>query len=103
ACRAAYLSVCLKDKFAQVHDDIFANQEKLSTEWIDNYARKENVLDCVNAPETKAQVVALMKEAEPFGVQSTPTLLINGKKIEGMLPPNNMNIIFDEILKNGQR
>lgn len=103
ACRAAYLSVCLKDKFAQVHDDIFANQDKLSTEWIDNYARRENVLDCVNAPETKAQVVALMKEAEPFGVQSTPTLLINGKKIEGMLPPNNMNIIFDEILKNAKR
>lgn len=103
ACRAAYLTVCLKDKFVQVHDDIFANQEKLSNEWINNYAKRENVLDCVNAPETKEQVVSMIKQANTFTVQSTPTVLINGKKIEGVLPQNNFTIIFDEILRNAQK
>lgn len=103
ACQAAYLTSCLKDKFATVHDDIFENQGSLSTEWLQNYAKKENALECMNASKTKEQVIAMIKQAAPFNVKSTPTLLINGKKIEGVLPLNQMKVILDEILRNAQK
>lgn len=103
ACQAAYVATCLKDNFATVHDTIFENQGNLSTEWLQNFAKKENALDCMNAPETKEQVVSLIKQAAPFNVRSTPTLIINGKKIEGVLPLNQMKVILDEILRNGKK
>ncbi len=103
ACQAAYLTVCLEDKFVAVHDDIFENQGNLSTDWLQSYAKRENVLDCMNSTETKEQVISMIKQAAPFSVRSTPTLLINGKKIEGVLPLNQMKVILDEILKDAQK
>ena len=103
ACQAAYLASCLKDDFASVHDEIFANQGQLSTEWINSFAKRENVLDCMNDKATKEHVVSLIKQADPFNVKSTPTIIINGKKIEGVLPLNQFKIILDEILKNAKK
>ncbi|HUQ49298.1 MAG TPA: thioredoxin domain-containing protein [Terriglobales bacterium] len=40
---------------------------------------------CVKAQDNKA-VMASMQEAETLGVESTPTLFINGEKVSGALP-----------------
>ena len=37
--------------------------------------------------------------AEPFNIRSTPTLFINGVKIEGGLGFGQMSILFDELIK----
>ncbi|GAB4024420.1 MAG: hypothetical protein Fur0010_27720 [Bdellovibrio sp.] len=99
ACRAAYLAACLPEKFPQVEHDIFSNQNDLTEKWITDYAKKENVLDCLNAPETKKKVMDLIALSTPFNVKSTPTSLLNGVKIEGALPLKNLTMILDEIVR----
>ena len=49
--------------------------------------------------EIKEQVVDMIKKADEFNIKSTPTLLINGRKIEGVLLPNQLSIILDNLLK----
>ncbi|WP_417335435.1 thioredoxin domain-containing protein [Halobacteriovorax marinus] len=103
ACQAAYLTTCLPEKFGKVHDDIFNNQQSLSMQWLTDYAKKENVLECMNAPETKKKVQDIIARAEPFNINSTPTMLVNGVKIEGVLPLNQLYIILDDILAKSKK
>jgi uncharacterized membrane protein/thiol-disulfide isomerase/thioredoxin len=99
ACHAAYLAACLPKKFSKVEFDIFKNQQKLSKTWIEDYAKKENVLDCVNSPKTKEKVVRYISAAKKFGIRSTPTFLLNGVKIEGSFPFNQLALLLDKLLE----
>lgn len=99
ACKAAYLAACLPSKFQEVEEKIFNNQESLSYEWIENEAKGYGVMDCFKDSKTQEKVLTYIKQAEPFGVKSTPTFLLNGVKIEGVLPENQLSILIDHILK----
>jgi protein-disulfide isomerase/uncharacterized membrane protein len=100
ACKGAALASCVSsDKFVKVHDDIFDNQANLSLDWLESYAKREGVLDCMNSEETTKKLRDFIGTASPFNVRSTPTMLLNGVKIEGVLPNNQLAIILDEILK----
>ena len=88
ACQAAYLATCLPEKFGPVHDDIFKNQDNLTQQWLEDYAKKENVLECMKSQETKDKVVELINQSKPFNISSTPTMLLNGVKVEGVIPMN---------------
>ena len=99
ACEAAYLASCLPEKFKQVEADIFDNQEHLSKKWIANYAKKENVYDCYNSPTTKEKIVQIIRAAKPYQIKGTPTLIINNKKIDRMVPLKYLYIILDELLE----
>ncbi len=99
ACKAAYLAACLPTKFKEVEHDIFAAQAQLSDDWIQSYAKKKNVLDCYNSQKGKATVIKHMAEAKKFGVQSTPTFILNGVKIEGVLPEAQLYILIDYLLQ----
>lgn len=99
ACKAAYLASCLPQKFFEIHDLIFKNQETLSEKWLDDLAAKEGVTECMNNPKTKETVQNLIANSTPFNVRSTPTYLVNGVKIEGVLPLDQFMAILDEILK----
>ncbi len=98
SCQGAYLSVCLAEKFDRVHDDIFANQEKLTLDWIQSYARKEGVLDCLNDEATKKKVQDIVAQSKPFSISSTPSMLINGVRTVGVLPANQLYMILDHLL-----
>ena len=98
ACYASYLAYCLPQKFREIEHLIFDNQENLSLEWLKGVAERENVLECFESADTQAAVTELIQLASPFNVSSTPTILINGKKIEGVLPLAQLYIILDEIL-----
>lgn len=100
ACKAAYASVCMPSSdFYQVHEIIFKNQEKFSEGFIDQYIKENKLESCVNSPKTKDTVSKLIAAATPFNVSSTPTFLLNGVKIDGVLPFDQLSILFDEILK----
>ncbi|MGB0453294.1 MAG: thioredoxin domain-containing protein [Bacteriovoracaceae bacterium] len=99
ACRAAYLTGCVPSKFGPIHDDVFNNQATLSKKWLDDYAKKEGVEECYNGPEIKNTVVQMIDEAKTFSVKSTPTMLVNGVKIEGVFPPTQMFILIEELIK----
>ncbi|MBT5095735.1 MAG: thioredoxin domain-containing protein, partial [Halobacteriovoraceae bacterium] len=56
ACQAAYLATCLPAKFPEVHDRLFEKQNDLSSTWIEDYAKKEGVLDCYKSEATMNSV-----------------------------------------------
>jgi len=100
ACKAAFAASCMpKEDFAKAHDEIFANQEKFEAGYVDQYIKDHKLEACVADPKTKEKVVELIRAADPFNVRSTPSYLINGVKIEGVLPPDQMFAIMDEILR----
>ena len=100
ACKAAYAASCMPaQNFAKVHDEIFHNQDKFESGFLDQYIKDHNLETCVANPATKEKVVSLIKAADPFNIRSTPSYLLNGVKIEGVLPPDQMFAIMDEILR----
>ncbi len=100
ACKAAYAASCMPPQdFAKVHDEIFRNQNKFEAGYVDQFIKSNKLETCVADPKTKEKVVSLIKAADPFNIRSTPSYLINGVKIEGVLPVDQMFAIMDEILK----
>lgn len=103
ACKAAYASVCMPaSAFASVHEELFKNQDKFESGYLDQFIAKNKLEECIEKTETKDKVVALIKAATPFNIRSTPSYLVNGVKIEGVLPSDQLNSIFDEILKRAK-
>lgn len=104
ACQASYLAYCAPEKFKGLHHEIFKQVSAggLSATWIKNKAKALGVEDCLGAKETKEGVVSIINESKPFNIASTPTMLINGVKIEGVLPLKQIYIILDEILKRAK-
>lgn len=99
ACAAAYLAACSQDKFKEIHDEIFEQQEKLSFELVEKLAKKYQVEDCYQKKEQSEIVLKSMEIADGFNIKSTPTLILNGKKIEGSLATDQFKAIFDAILQ----
>lgn len=98
ACKAAYLAYCLPEKFPEIENELFSNQDSLSDSFIEGIAKRENVVDCYKAEETKEKVKAIVSSAAPFNIRSTPTVLLNGVKIEGVLPFNQLHVLMDELV-----
>lgn len=98
ACQAAYLAACKPENFASLHDEIFAIQDKLSSGALEELARKKDMLSCLSDPKNKDIVVNLINQAQKFNIKSTPTIIVNGKKIEGSIPTAQFEAIFDSII-----
>jgi protein-disulfide isomerase/uncharacterized membrane protein len=99
ACKAAYMAACTPQNFANVEADIFANQGSLSDEWINKKAKELGVTECMDTKETKNKVAKYIAAAKSFNIKSTPTFLLNGVKIEGVLPETQLTILIDHLLK----
>jgi protein-disulfide isomerase len=54
---------------------------------------------CVKAQDEKA-VRASMREAEAVGVDSTPTMFVNGQKLDGAVPADEVRMALDRALKD---
>ena len=98
SCKAAYLSACLPDRFPEVEGEIFSMQKKLSDEWLEKVAKREGVLDCYRSEGTKTKVGEYITAAGAFNVRSTPTWVLNGRKIEGPLPLVSVRALVDGLL-----
>lgn len=105
ACKAAYMAACAPSQFAAVEADIFANQASLSDEWINKKAKELGVIECMKTKESKDKIAQYIAAATPFNIKSTPTFLLNGVKIEGVLPEAQLTILIDHLLEknNGQK
>ncbi len=99
ACQAAYLAACSPNEFAQIHNYIFQNQESLSSEFLQQTAKKFNVEECYKISSTKKVVQDIMANSKKYHITSTPTVILNGKKIEGAIPIESFEIIIDYLLK----
>jgi protein-disulfide isomerase len=54
---------------------------------------------CVKAQDDSA-VKASMHEADMLGISATPTLFVNGEKVDGALPLTELRAVFDRALKD---
>ncbi|HWP67498.1 MAG TPA: thioredoxin domain-containing protein [Candidatus Limnocylindria bacterium] len=92
ACLAACAAECAgqQGKFWEYHDLLFENQATLSRDAFFGFAR-ELGLDiarfrtCLDAPETMALVRDDVRAGNSLGIESTPTIFINGRRIQGAL------------------
>jgi len=99
ACRAAYLAACAPpEKFLTIHDHLFENQAMLSANWLSETAKTFGVSDCYEKSESKDKVMTNFNNYKKYKIQSTPTVILNGKKIEGAIPQASFEIIIDELL-----
>lgn len=98
ACDAAFLAACSPEKFPELHDEIFANQGKLSEgSVLTDLAKKYGLQNCVTE-EIKNKVIESINQGTKYNLKSTPTIIVNGKKIEGTIPNRQFFAIFDDIL-----
>ncbi len=54
---------------------------------------------CVKAQDEKA-VRASMHEGDTLGVDATPTVFVNGQKLDGAVPPDEVRLAFDQALRD---
>lgn len=120
ATHAAVDANCLaaqnNDAYWDFADYIHANQHEVSNEKtpaarldaLDKLATlqgQKHSLDtvklqsCIKAQDDSA-VKASMKEAESVGVEATPTMFINGEKIDGAVPPSELRAALDRALRD---
>ncbi len=94
ACMAAVAAECAAEqgKFWQYHNLLFANQQQLGRAFLVQYATRLGMdvarfTDCLGTTEAPERVRDDIEEASRLGVDSTPTVFINGRKIKGALEP----------------
>jgi protein-disulfide isomerase len=102
---AAEASMAAHDqgKFWEMHDKLFANQGQLDRPSLDRYAQDLGL----NMPRFKAaldsgkfkdRVQRDAADASKVGVSATPTLFVNGKKMEGAQPFEQLKVAIDQEL-----
>ena len=67
-------------------------------DWITNKVAVENVKDCYENPDTLKELISIVDIGNEIGIKSTPTFLLNEKKIEGALPLSQLYILMDSLL-----
>ena len=83
----AALAAGKQGKYWEMHDLLFKNQRALGADQLKDYAKQAG-LDVgkwekdMNSPEVVDQINAEMREAQAAEVRGTPTLFINGKRVQ---------------------
>lgn len=102
ACDAASLAVCGESIFPQLHDEIFEKQDDLKFGILSKLADKHNLKNCFDNQEITNKVILSINQGTKFNLKSTPTIILNGKKIEGTIPNNQFFAIFEDILSGAK-
>lgn len=106
ACAAARHSVCAgkQGKFWAFHDQVYDRQDELSNALLTEISQKigldTNALAaCLADPATNADMQKQMQWGELIGLESTPTVVINGRKVTGAKSPADLEALFKELAK----
>lgn len=102
ACKAAYLSACNQERFAEVHDYIFKRQEELSFENLASWEKELGLSNCFDNKEIQEQIIQTINAGDQYALKSTPTMILNGRKIEGTIPVIHLKAIMHDLLKQGK-
>ena len=95
---ADYVHANQKAIAGRTHEEAFANLDKAAEEQATKHQLDlEKVRACVKKQDDTA-VRASMTEAEKVGVDSTPTMFINGEKLSGYVPAEEMRAVLDRAL-----
>ena len=102
---AAQAGNCAREqgKFWELHDQLFANQQALQPDNLKKYAAAVGIdaakfSACLDSAKYESQVQASMAKGSTLGVQSTPTVFINGRMVSGAQPIEVFQALIDEEL-----
>jgi protein-disulfide isomerase len=92
-----------QNKFWEMHDAMFANQRALEVPMLKQTARAIGLNgaafdSCLDSSKHEATVRSGAELGEKMGVNSTPTLYINGRTVLGAMPFENFKQIIDDEL-----
>ncbi len=103
--KAAEAAHCAGDqgKYWELHDQLFSNQQQLQIADLRKYAGvigldQAKFDQCLDSGIHAANVQADVELGSQMGVQSTPTLYINGRVVTGAQPSSVFEAIIDEEL-----
>lgn len=98
ACQAAYLAACDPAKFKAVHDHIFENQRDINFDNLKTWEKEFGLSGCFDNKDVQDYVQQTLNAGKMFNLKSTPTIIINGKKIEGSVDLPIMKAILKSLL-----
>ena len=90
-------------KYWQMHDLIFANQARMEVPNLKQHATALGVdiakfNTCLDSDKYAASIAADFKLGEQIGVNSTPTMYVNGRPVVGAQPFEQFQAVIDEEL-----
>lgn len=93
-----------KGKFWEYHDKLFANQNSLDRPNLEKFAgevglKVDELKKALDDKTFAAQVDADMKLGTDVGVQGTPSMFLNGKKVQNATDAEALSKMIDEALK----
>ena len=100
-------------KFWEMHDQIFANQDKWNGEATSNPRKPLSALaqglgldmskygSCMQGETHRAQIQANLQEGERRGINQTPSFIIGGHLVPGALPFDQFNKLVEAELAKG--
>ncbi len=107
ACDLSYIAAYDPARFPAIHDEIYANFESgKSPEWRLALAQKYGAEKALSDPATKElvhRIIETGREYEktsdkyPYGIRSTPTMIINNRMVIGTLPYIQLRAIFQAL------
>ncbi len=109
ACNAAFAAECARaqGKFWEMHDLLFENRKRLKRDDLVGYAARlgldpEGFGVCLDAPATRAAIVADIEAGRALGVGGTPMWFINGWLIEGARRPADLMALIEQAASNAK-
>lgn len=108
--KAAEAALCAKDqgKFWEYHDILYLNQSGENQGAFADYKlqsladkigiKQEDFITCFNSRIFKPHIEDLTNSSATYGVNSTPTVFINGQKLEGVQPWENYKLLIESEL-----
>ncbi|MEJ5378151.1 MAG: vitamin K epoxide reductase family protein [bacterium] len=103
ACKLAQMSICLQDlgRFWDMDEVLFSSRgsgeslkRALSSRGID----PENIISCSLQSQTRDRVLQDIHEGRNAGVRATPTIFINGYRLEGAWDPFTLSLLVERLL-----
>lgn len=93
-----------EDHFWKMHDYMFANQNMLGIEKLNEQAKKlklnlDDFTQCLEKRRFDSQIEGDLQLGKSLGVRSTPTLFLNGQLLSGVHEFNQLKSIVEEELK----
>lgn len=101
ACLAAMAAECAEEqgRFWEYHSILFENQKQLGREFLLRYASelgldKERFTACLASDAPRLRIQRDVEAGQRAGIDSTPTVFINGRRINGALEPQGLADAF---------
>lgn len=97
ACTMSKVFLCSPTE--KTYQDLFDMQKWVSDYELEQYISKNNLGDCVNSSETLHELTNQIYQGSVVRIESTPTIIINGIKFEGVIKPEFLKMILEYYVK----